>query len=288
MKSRLQIQMFSWSVEYDNITILSAIIKHARNTRDLLISMTLHSIEAQLAQEKINPPLFTKALQPTILKSVGDRALIPTIGRRHWTQWVGYGDAWVLLKYVTESCLHWTNRQQKRRGLKKYINTWLFMSCLWKHIKQRYHIPVAAPRMKLLKLWNRQMSKRVYELREVRARWRQTTKSCDQYKPISGIEKRLMCWIRCLHTDQEITFVTDRQTDRWTNGRYNNGWHRLSKQSKRLNWLRIVQRILHVNNQVTWHSAIHSRLLIDVTIIFIWHMIHYERTLTRPRLNVVK
>jgi len=49
---------------------LSAMIKQARHTRDLIITVTLHSIEAKLAQEKINPPLFTKALQPPILKSV--------------------------------------------------------------------------------------------------------------------------------------------------------------------------------------------------------------------------
>jgi len=57
-------------------------IKHARHTRDLIISVTLHSIEAKLAQEKINPSLFTK---DPILKSVGDRAPNHTIGRRHWT-----------------------------------------------------------------------------------------------------------------------------------------------------------------------------------------------------------
>jgi len=58
-------------------------IKHARHTRDLIVSVTLHSIEAKLAQEKIKPPTFYKSTSTPILKSVGDRAPNPTIGRRH-------------------------------------------------------------------------------------------------------------------------------------------------------------------------------------------------------------
>jgi len=33
-------------------------IKQARHTRDLIISVTLHSFEAKLAQDKIKPPTF--------------------------------------------------------------------------------------------------------------------------------------------------------------------------------------------------------------------------------------
>jgi len=58
-------------------------IKQARHTRDLIICVTLHSIEAKLTQEKINHTLFTRALQLPILKSEGDQAPNPTIGRRH-------------------------------------------------------------------------------------------------------------------------------------------------------------------------------------------------------------
>jgi len=46
-------------------------IKHARHTRDLIVSVTLHSIEAKLAQDKINPPFLTKALQPLHFKIRG-------------------------------------------------------------------------------------------------------------------------------------------------------------------------------------------------------------------------